>query len=234
MEIFMSNKSKNDIYFLIEIIIFSCFLVTFLILNFVKIQDNVANIVYISYTILSFGWFFLSSLCIKDYNNTAHKKMFKKYYVAQNTNKPLSIKRNGIWKVIILWIIYLMAIFTVKYLGILTWQLFLAGMSAMFILNSIFTRKICLLSLLFLHNKNNCCKNCGINAWDYSIFASSLIFAPYLSLFATILNITIISISLILLIVWEVLYHKYPERFYQEYNANLSCKGCDKRCYLKK
>ena len=73
----MSNKSKNDIYFLIEIIIFSCFLVAFLILNFVKIQDNVANIVYISYTILSFGWFFLSSLCIKDYNNTALKKMFK-------------------------------------------------------------------------------------------------------------------------------------------------------------
>lgn len=226
-------KLKNNIYFLIEILIYSILLISFLLLNFFNISQNFANLIYISFIILSFGWLFINGLILKTTDIAVHNKMFQKFYKATNKTLLFSAKRKGLWIIVILWIFYLSTIALLKYFNFLTWQIFLAGACIIFMLNSFFTRKVCLLSLLFLHNKNNCCKNCGINSWDYLIFSSALFFAPKLSLFATVLNIVIIIFSLIIFISWEIVYHNHPERFYQETNANLTCKNCSKQCIIK-
>ena len=93
-------------------------------------------------------------------------------------------------------------------------------------ITAVFTRKICLLSVIFLKSKNHCCKNCGINCWDYAIFANALIVSPKLSMVATILNFVIIMTAMVMLVVWEYNYHRYPERFYPESNERLRCEYC--------
>lgn len=229
----MKNKTKNNILFAVEAAFFGSFMILFTVLNFVgTIPLKTANIIYIAFIVVSFGWLIAYEFIFIKYDNAVHFKYQKNKY--EPTAKIKSDrKRKGVVGVIILWIAYLVFIGLLKYYGILSWQLFLAGAAFMFLLNSIFTRKICLLSVIFLHNKNNCCKNCTINCWDYAIFASALIFAPRLSAAATVLNTAILIYSIVMMIIWEYIYHKYPHRFYQETNKALSCKNCLKQCKYK-
>ena len=230
----MTRKTQNFLLFIIETTIYTLLFITFCILGFYSIDINIANMIYIIFISLSFGWLFLQELFFKNFDNAVHYKMFKKYYIPTNYGKQRNNYKRNVLGVIILWIAYLTIIGILNFSGYLTWQLFLAGACLMFILNSFFTRKTCLLSVFLLHNKNHCCKNCGINCWDYSIFASALIFAPKLSTTATILNIIIIIISFIILIIWEYNYHKYPYRFYPETNQILTCQNCLKQCKYQK
>ena len=231
----MKNKTKNNLLFAVESSFFGFFMFFFTVLNFFDfIPLKTANLIYIAFISISFGWLMAYEFIFEKYDNAVHFKFQKSKYVptACMHSKP-NRKRKGIIGVIIAWVIYLIFVGALKYCAILTWQLFLAGASFMFLLNSVFTRKACLLSILFLHNKNNCCKNCTINCWDYAIFASALIFAPKLSAVASVLNIAIMLYAAIMMIIWEYNYHKYPYRFVQETNKALSCKNCLKQCKRK-
>lgn len=224
---------KNNVYFLIETSIFSILAIIFFILNFFSINVHTANIIYIIFILLSFGWFYFNAFFLQKHDIAVHAKMFKKNYIP-TTTKQLPYKKNNIAGVLTLWLVMLLGILGVKLIGILTFQIFLCGICLLFILASIFSRKICLLSLLVLHNKNNCCRNCRINSWDFAIFSSTLIFAPKLSILATIINIALIVLGFFILVLWEIKFHKYPERFYPETNSNLSCRNCPKQCWNTK
>lgn len=232
----MKKLTMNSLLFIIETGVFGIGLITFLILNFFfDIGEQIGNIIYIIFILFAFGWLYSYEFVFKKYDNAVHYKMYAKHYVPVANGMPRkSYRRKGILGVVLLWIAYLGFIFAIKKIGFLTWELFLAGACIMFMLNSYFTRKKCLLSLIFLHNKNHCCKNCGINCWDYFIFASALIFAPRLSVAATVINYVIFGVSLLMLIMWEYNYKKHPYRFYPETNSTLSCKNCIKKCINKK
>ena len=187
----MKKSTKNLMLFIIETSIFSILLTLFIILNFYKIDSTIANIIYISFLTLSFGYLFSYFFIFKKHDDVAHYKMYEKYYDEIPKSKEKMTYKRNITGVIIAWIGYLLIIGLIKYLGFLTWQIFLAQATILFILNTYFSRRKCLLSILFMHNKNHCCKNCTINCWDYPIIASTLIFAPYLSTLATIVNIII-------------------------------------------
>ncbi len=204
--------------------------IAFLVMYFLQVGDTISSWLYTGMLLATFGYFYLIETWIKKWDSAVHYKAREDFYKPTGTKQPYSVKRKGIVGAIVLWLLYLAFIAVLRYLGILNWQLFCAGACFMFFLNTIFTRKLCFLSLLFLHNKNNCCKHCGINGWDGAIFASALIFAPHISIITTMLNWLIIAVSFAKLIEWEYLYHKYPFRFYPETNQNLSCKNCIKRC----
>ena len=226
----MKRSKTNNVVFLIECIVYSICLIAFLILGLSgTVTTQAANIIYCSFIILSFGYWFILEFIFKKYDNAVHCKMFAKYYIPTRKSNAAH-KRKGIAAVIALWIFYLLFAALLKSTGVLNWYVFLIGACIMFILNSFFVRKKCLLSILFLHNKNDCCKNCGINGWDHAIFSSALFFAPELSTAAAIINLTIIALSVVLLIMWEVNYHNHPERFYPETNKSLGCAHCLKQC----
>lgn len=190
-----------------------------------------ANIIYIAFIALTFGYLYVFEFFFRKHDIAVHWKMFKRFY--QPTGKkpdPSEHKRKGLAGVAASWALYLLAVGYVKHIGILTWQVFLMGACVMFIFNSFFTRKTCLLSVLFLKNHNHCCKNCGINSWDYLIFSTALFFAPELSVTATVMNYLIIIISFVTFVFWEYMYHKYPERFYPGTNKALWCVYCEKQC----
>lgn len=231
----MSRNQLNNIIFIIEIAFFVLCAVAFAWLGiYGNVSNSVANIIYIFFIALSFGYLFALEFVFPKYDNAVHFKAFAKYYVPTGHERAEGFNRKGIASVVLLWVAYLLFVALLKVLGVLNWYTFLVGACIMFILNSFFVRKTCLLSVLFLHNKNNCCKNCGINSWDYAIFASALVFAPKLSILATIINWTIIGISIVMLVIWEIKYRKYPYRFYPETNKTLSCMNCLKQCKYKK
>ncbi len=75
---------------------------------------------------------------------------------------------------------------------------------------------------------NKCCVNCRIYDWGHFMMFTPLLFIKNfyaLSLFFT---------GCVVLIHWELVYAKHPERFYEGSNSSLKCANCnDKTCQLK-
>jgi hypothetical protein len=69
-----------------------------------------------------------------------------------------------------------------------------------------------------------CCSTCRINNWGYLMAFSPLVFIE------SFWTWSIVSLSIIVVIQWEYLYHRFPERFYETHNAALMCRNCAVEC----
>ena len=77
--------------------------------------------------------------------------------------------------------------------------------------------------------KNKCCVNCRIYDWGHFMMFTPMLFIK--DFFSWSLFFT----SLIVLIHWEYVYAKHPERFWAGSNQILKCRNCkDKTCQAKK
>lgn len=77
--------------------------------------------------------------------------------------------------------------------------------------------------------KNKCCVNCRIYDWGHFMMFTPMLFIK--NFFSWSLFFT----SLIVLIRWELIYAKHPERFWSGSNRTLQCAHCkDKTCQLKR
>lgn len=77
--------------------------------------------------------------------------------------------------------------------------------------------------------KNKCCVNCRIYDWGHFMMFTPMLFIR--NFFSWSLFFT----SLVVLIHWEIIYAKHPERFWSGSNKTLQCANCkDKTCQLKK
>ncbi len=77
--------------------------------------------------------------------------------------------------------------------------------------------------------KNKCCTTCRIYNWDYAMMFTPLIFIN------NVFSLTLVALSLLLLIKWEIVYKLHPERYTENTNENLACKNCnEKLCQHKK
>ena len=77
--------------------------------------------------------------------------------------------------------------------------------------------------------KNRCCVSCRIYNWDFAMMFTPLFFVPGLYTWS------LLGIAVVLLVFWEVIFFLHPERFSENTNAFLSCKGCTEHlCRHKK
>ena len=77
--------------------------------------------------------------------------------------------------------------------------------------------------------KNKCCADCRIYNWDYAMMFTPFFFIPHPYTWS------LLGLSLVLLLIWEIMYKLYPERFAKNTNACLDCKNCkEKPCRHKK
>lgn len=76
--------------------------------------------------------------------------------------------------------------------------------------------------------KNRCCTTCRIYNWDFAMMFTPLIFVKNMYAWS------LVALSLLLLIKWEVLLHRYPERFSEKTNCSIACSNCrEKLCHHK-
>ena len=76
--------------------------------------------------------------------------------------------------------------------------------------------------------KNKCCATCRIYNWDYAMMLTPLVFVR------NVYTWSLLAMALCLLIKWEFLVKKHPERFSEKSNAALSCVNCtEKLCHHK-
>ena len=77
--------------------------------------------------------------------------------------------------------------------------------------------------------KNRCCAVCRIYNWDFAMIFTPFIFVPNMYAWS------LLGISLLLLLRWEITIHRFPERFSPKTNACLSCANCEEKlCHHKK
>lgn len=131
------------------------------------------------------------------------------------------------WRVMLVWISF-NAIFGVLYLiGIIS-QSDLLMLSVFYFLSDY----ICILLFCPFQKfimKSKCCINCRIYDWGHFMMFTPMLFIRNFyswSLFFT---------SLVVLIHWEIIYAKHPERFWEGSNLTLRCENCkEKTCYIKR
>ena len=76
--------------------------------------------------------------------------------------------------------------------------------------------------------KNKCCGTCRIYNWDFAMMFTPLLFIPHAYTWS------LLAMSLIILLRWELTLRLRPERFAENTNACLACKNCDEKLCLHK
>ena len=71
--------------------------------------------------------------------------------------------------------------------------------------------------------RNRCCCTCRIYNWDFAMMCTPLIFIK------STYTGSLVILSLIILIKWEITYRLYPERFSTQTNQSLSCAMCEEK-----
>jgi len=162
------------------------------------------------------------------------RKQFKVNYVQSPSGfKPESLKQYRhqsnitACKVLILWLAI------TAFLGVLWFKTILTA-KELLLIAAIFS--VCdLFCVLYwcpfqsLIMKNRCCLTCRIFNWD-----SLMIFSP-LVFIGGFFSLSLLFLSLMVFISWEVRFFKYPERFWEGANETLKCRNCmEKICINKK
>lgn len=76
--------------------------------------------------------------------------------------------------------------------------------------------------------KNKCCVNCRIYDWGHFMMFTPMVFIR------SFYTWSLFFLSCIVLIRWELVYARHPERFWSGSNKNLQCQHCkDKTCQIK-
>jgi hypothetical protein len=71
--------------------------------------------------------------------------------------------------------------------------------------------------------KNRCCATCRIYNWDFAMMFTPCLFLPMGYTWS------LLGLALIILARWELTLRLYPERFFEQSNACVSCKHCKER-----
>ncbi len=133
----------------------------------------------------------------------------------------------GAWKVLLVWLSF-NAIFAALYLA----DVIQAGDLLMLTVFYYLCDYICILiycPFQTLLMKNKCCVNCRIYDWGHFMMFTPMLFIK--NFFSWSLFFT----SLVVMIHWEIVYARHPERFWEGSNATLRCASCkDETCQLKR
>ena len=126
------------------------------------------------------------------------------------------------YKVFILWCLLIVGIGLLYYWGIID-KIALFMISVLFYVCDLICVLIwCPFRLIM---KNRCCTTCRIFNWDHLMMFSPLIFTN------GFFTVSLVMMSVIAWLVWELCVMMYPERFWDHSNAALQCSECtDKLC----
>lgn len=222
-------KNKNNLALGIEISFFAILCVFFLLAEvFEFLPEESISIIHIVMVILVFEVFITPFLLGKRaVRDACFKWKYSGKFFKPRISMDLieSVKKRHVGGVIAIWIFCWLAILGAKLIGLLTWELFMAGTCVLDILNVWFVRKHCWLAT-YVMKKPNCCAECTINGWDVFMFGSAFILCPTPNMVIFWVNIGVVLVSFALFVLWELYYLTYPERFSKTTNGGIGCANC--------
>lgn len=172
------------------------------------------------FTIIS--WIFFSNL------PAGARKHRKKWFIPSNTAVDASKIRNEIkkqnrqaLKIAVIWIIFLTFEGLFIHFNIVDQRFIILGGIILRIADRMFVLIWCPFGAIM---KNKCCTTCRIYGWDQLMLNSPLLFYP------SIYTYTLLILSSIPFIEWEMSVKKHPERFSQISNAAIRCPNCCEVC----
>lgn len=155
------------------------------------------------------------------------QKQFARNYIStgENTPAPRSWKRT--FSVAATWLIFNGMIGTLYFTHIIDAEILILISFAYGVCDMICILFFCPFQTWFM--KNRCCTDCRIYNWDFAMMFTPLIFIPHWYTWS------LLGISLLLLLRWEITLRLHPERFSDRTNGCISCKNCtEKLCKHKK
>ena len=133
------------------------------------------------------------------------------YQYVQTMNKKA-------WQVILIWLLF-NSVFALLYLLRVITEAEMLLLSCFYYLSDL----ICMLIYCPFQShimKNRCCVNCRIFAWGSWMMAVPLVFVPH------VYARSLVAASVLVLVVWEYRFYKYPQRFWFGSNCLLQCGHC--------
>ena len=91
-----------------------------------------------------------------------------------------------------------------------------------YFLDQLFVNLWCPIQHFILHNR--CCATCRIYSWGFPIIVSPLIFIK------SFWSYSLVAMGALLLLQWELICYRHPERFSELSNAAITCRHCNERC----
>jgi len=157
------------------------------------------------------------------------KKLFVQYFKPTNIRKNAQALKNYIltttrmaYKILLLWAMLLAVLGLLHHLDILQ-DVHLFLVSVLFYVCDLICVLIwCPFRLLL---KNRCCTTCRIFNWDHLMMFTPMMFV------CSFYSWSLLALSIVVWVVWELSILLHPERFWWQSNENLQCSQCtDKLC----
>lgn len=161
------------------------------------------------------------------YESIGNQKQFRKNYLpVENAELPAKPK-HGVLAVIISWVLLNGAIGALYFTHIIDKSILLLISLTYGVSDIICILFFCPFQTWFM--KNRCCAVCRIYNWDFAMMFTPFVFIPHWYTWS------LLSMSMALIIRWEITAHRHPERFSDATNESLSCANCnEKLCHHKK
>ena len=178
--------------------------------------------IWIVYALEMLLRFFPSSL-----ESMGCQKIFRKNY-RPVPDAPPDRKRidRGLGRTIAAWVGLNGAIGALYLLGLIDWGILFLLSLAYGVCDMVCILFFCPFQTWFM--KNKCCGTCRIYNWDYAMMFTPLLFVP------AAYTWSLCAMGAALLIEWEIIRARRPERFDEVSNAALRCENCpEKLCAHK-
>ena len=154
------------------------------------------------------------------------QKQFRRNFKPTNQTTPVLPARRGTVTVALVWLALNGTIAALYFTHVIDVGILLLVSLAYGVCDMICILFFCPFQMWFM--KNRCCTTCRIYNWDFAMMFTPLLFIPHAYTWS------LLVMSLIILLRWELTVRIRPERFAENTNACLSCKNCDEKLCLHK
>ena len=192
------------------------------ITDLLESRPVVLGILWLVFTVEMILRFFPSKL-----ESPGSQKQFAKNYIRTGQTNIEIQDNNGTMLVALIWICF-NAVFGALYMsGVFDDGTMILISCAYSVCDMICILFFCPFQSWFM--KNKCCSSCRIYNWDYAMIFPPLFFVR------KAYSWTLLIMSLILMLRWEITFYLHPERFSPVTNGSLHCKNCtEKLCAHKR
>lgn len=181
----------------------------------------IVTIIWTVFTIEMIGRFFPQKL-----ESPGSQKQFARNYIKTGKTQIIIPDNNGVMLVALIWIMFNAVFGALHMMKILDDGIMILLCCAYSVCDMICILFFCPFQSWFL--KNKCCSSCRIYNWDYAMMFTPLFFVRK----AYTWSLLVLSVALMLR--WEIVFYRHPERFSEATNGYLACANCtEKLCSHK-